>query len=275
MKRFAVNSRSSGPDEGPMGLWTAVFPIDGIPSSWCGVLSAREREVAERRRTMRARGEFVAARILLRSLLEAVAGRPAESWDIRPDVHGALHVPVESGWFVNLSHTRGYVGAIASDHGPVGIDIEAIDHGLDIASLVGRFLHAQEAGAIAAGDPAARTEGFYRFWTLKEAAVKALGRGVAFDRFSVPSGPGWREVSGLGRRILASPLTLAPVTLAPVTLPVALAGAVAVASSPPQPLTDAGFLCRTLWHGTVRSLAGTQDGRTHNGPVPDRRTLGE
>jgi 4'-phosphopantetheinyl transferase len=88
----------------------------------------------------------------------------------RPALVGPPHVSF------NVSHS-GSLGLIAVADGRrrLGVDIEQIRFDVDVASLAAAYLHPTEARAI--GD---HRDAFFRCWTLKEAVVKALGRGLPY-----------------------------------------------------------------------------------------------
>lgn len=88
--------------------------------------------------------------------------------------HGRPSVAGEPGLFVSLSHTRGYVAAVAAT-APCGIDVQTIATDVIPRAVLGReraWLDAQED----------RLLGFTRLWVRKEALVKA---GLADDPSSI------------------------------------------------------------------------------------------
>jgi 4'-phosphopantetheinyl transferase len=61
---------------------------------------------------------------------------------------------------------------------PVGIEVERIDHQIEIETLADRFFSAPEAESLTRGRADARSR-FIDLWTLKEAFIKALGTGLS------------------------------------------------------------------------------------------------
>jgi hypothetical protein len=57
----------------------------------------------------------------------------------------------------------------------VGIDLERIRHEMDAERFSKRFFSVTEYKALQEGSPRDRTLRFYRYWTCKEAYVKAKG----------------------------------------------------------------------------------------------------
>jgi hypothetical protein len=106
--------------------------------------------------------------------------------------HGALSVasPAHSGVTVSLSRAPGFVVAVASHLGPIGIDIESVDRMLR-APVDSVALHPLEITALQALDPAQRDRARTLQWTRKEALLKATGFGLRIAPETV-------ALSGLG-----------------------------------------------------------------------------
>lgn len=92
----------------------------------------------------------------------------------------------------NVSHCDGLVVVALSPNGSIGIDVEAVDPGVDLS--IGQSYFCPEEGAqlndLPDQDKPAR---FFEFWTLKEAYLKALGVGlsaglqtISFDLTKMP-----------------------------------------------------------------------------------------
>lgn len=118
---------------------------------------------------------------LRRWALARYCGRPAASLRFSRGPHGkpAL-LPEQSGLSFSVAHTAGaLLCAVAS--APVGVDVERSDRGSPgLASrLAARYFSPAEQAALAALPEPARAAAFLQLWTLKEAYVKALGRGIA------------------------------------------------------------------------------------------------
>ena len=61
---------------------------------------------------------------------------------------------------------------------PCGVDIE-VARNVDARRIAQRYFAASELALLDTLDGQARERAFFRLWTLKEAAVKALGEGLA------------------------------------------------------------------------------------------------
>jgi len=150
------------------------------------LLSGDEQARASTYELERDRAAFVARRAALRRLLGPFVGQPPEAITIDREPDGRPYV--EGGPPFSVSRTSGYV-LIAIRHGrnPVGIDVERVDRAIEPVELATRFFTASEADVVrSAGSTAVASETFLRLWTLKEAYLKALGRGLLGDLRDCP-----------------------------------------------------------------------------------------
>ena len=76
-----------------------------------------------------------------------------------------------NGMFWSLTHKPRYVAGVVST-APVGIDLE---HMRPRAEALFRKVASKEEWALSQGE---RWHAFYRFWTAKEAVLKAVGKGI-------------------------------------------------------------------------------------------------
>lgn len=82
-------------------------------------------------------------------------------------------------WFSFASSRAGMLAAWSSLAG-VGVDIEDCSQALDALALAHAFFSSTEAALIETLGEAERRHAFYRLWTLKEAALKSIGKGLPF-----------------------------------------------------------------------------------------------
>ncbi len=98
-------------------------------------------------------------------------------------------------WFSFSSCRIGFLGAWSRTHG-IGIDLEDHTRHLESLALARRYFSTDEAGAVKRMKGPARLETFFRFWSLKEAALKSIGEGLPFglDAFQFQLEPDLRVV---------------------------------------------------------------------------------
>ena len=89
----------------------------------------------------------------------------------------------------NISHS-GKHGLIAfAPHGQLGVDVEERVAREDIDDLSKMVFGPNEQSALALTDGPRKTDLFFKFWTIKEALIKAVGMGFSLDpsSFEIPS----------------------------------------------------------------------------------------
>ncbi len=185
-------------------------------------LSADERGRASRFRFARDRDRFVGARGLLREILalylDASPGRLSFGYGAhgKPFLAGEKHGTLR----FNVSHSFDAMLLAIAHMREVGVDVEGVRNtGVAVEEIYETVLSEPEKQALARfGGEDKRTTflTFLRFWTLKEAYIKADGRGVSLplERIDVSSPEGrvavlnkatgeWRTCSRWKLRTLA------------------------------------------------------------------------
>jgi len=160
---------------------------------WRAMLDRDETARADRFHFAEDRNTFIAAHALVRAMLSEVTGLPTATWHY---IIGPFGKPAiapgccDEGLHFNISHTRGLAACAVTREDELGLDVEASDNptALDIAS---RYFAADEVRAILDAKPEERRCLFFRFWTLKEAFIKATGEGLSrpLDSFAFSLDP--------------------------------------------------------------------------------------
>lgn len=171
--------------------WLAVGASDGKHlARWRAMLDAEELAQADRFVFDVDRATYTAAHALLRAMMSAATGLPTAAWRYarRPFGKPQLAAPC-NGLRFSLSHTHGFV-ACAVAYEEIGLDVEASDRCMNFA-VADRFFAAEEVRLLNATQPEQRIALFFRFWTLKEAFIKATGQGLQrpLDSFSFSIDP--------------------------------------------------------------------------------------
>ncbi len=144
-------------------------------------LSADEIARAERFRLPKLRDHFVVARGTLRGLLSRYLGiDPAEiALAYGPLGKPALAKPADSPIHFNLSHSGDVALYAFSLSREVGVDVERHRPAEKIEGIANRFYSPRECAALAALPEEERRLLFFRYWTIKEAYLKARGKGLS------------------------------------------------------------------------------------------------
>src|ERR1043165_4646913 len=131
----------------------------------------------EKDRTM-----HLVSRGLMRTVLGSYLGCPPTDVEFTVNAHGKpILRPVGVGGIqFNLSHSGGAAALAVALNREVGIDIEDRSRCVEYVPLAERFFthsEAQHLRSIPDGDV---SNAFFATWTLKEAFVKAIGKGLTF-----------------------------------------------------------------------------------------------
>lgn len=162
-----------------------------LPLEWVGdadwhrleaLLIDEERARAERFHFERDKLVYIAAHAICRGLLSYCTGHAPQGWRFSVEDHGKpeLICPVEGPRLrVNISHTRGLAAvALTVDH-DIGVDVEWLQRDTPTEKLAERVFAEKERRTLAAAPEAEKINTFLTFWTLKEAYVKAIGKGLS------------------------------------------------------------------------------------------------
>jgi 4'-phosphopantetheinyl transferase len=183
-------------------------------------LSADDRERASRFRFARDRDRFIGARGLLREILALYLNASPRRLSFGYSAHGKPFLAGEEYRTLrfNVSHSFDAMLLAIAHMREVGVDVEGVrDNGLAMEEIYETVLSEPEKQALARLGGEDKRTTFLRFWTLKEAYIKADGRGVSLplERIDV-SAPGgrvamldeatgeWRTCPGWELRTLAA-----------------------------------------------------------------------
>jgi 4'-phosphopantetheinyl transferase len=120
------------------------------------------------------RRQFLLGRVLLRyALSEMFSGSPA-SWQIRERPGQAPHLASDTPSPVafSLAHSGDRVACMLASGAMVGVDIEHMGRQRDFLGLAAHCFHPENVRQLQALQVEEQAAGFYRLWTLHEAALK-------------------------------------------------------------------------------------------------------
>jgi 4'-phosphopantetheinyl transferase len=187
-----------GPPRGPFVLdgetvhvWHArLDQIADQSSRIRHLLSADERDRAERFHFAQDRERFIAARALLRILLSRYLDSPPHHLSFSYSPYGKPALVGESGRDAlrfNVSHSQGIALYAVTRGREVGVDVECVRRDVVGESIAEHFFSAREVASLRALPAEAQPQAFFNCWTRKEAFIKAIGEGLSFplDQFDV------------------------------------------------------------------------------------------
>lgn len=123
------------------------------------------------------------------------AGAAATAEGSSREPHGKpLPVGPAEGWELSVSHSGEWVVLALAREVPVGVDVERVSAARDLEGLADYTLGDSENLAWRRLAPGERVSAFFRYWSRKEALLKATGLGL----------------SGGLRRVMVSPADAAP-----------------------------------------------------------------
>lgn len=154
------------------------------------LLSAEEQQRGARFLHAEDRHRFLLTRATVRTVLSRYAPVAPQDWSFIANEHGrpsiANNHPQAAGLSFNLSHTRGLIVLGVCRDRELGVDVENIRERTPSPGIAERFFAPPESASLVKLPEAQRHERFFAYWTLKEAYIKARGRGMSIplDRFS-------------------------------------------------------------------------------------------
>lgn len=126
---------------------------------------------------------FETGRGFLRLVLGKLSSRAPSDLSFEYSSHGK---PSLSGGIpFNLSHTRDYLMLILGGSGLVGADVEDTSTDIDANDLAAQILSEREARVFSMLPETERRSAFFRAWTIKEAWLKATGKGFSLSPVEV------------------------------------------------------------------------------------------
>lgn len=164
-------------------LWllpTADVPVEYFPGFY-RLLSPAERERNQRYVFEKDRIRDLLTRVFIRKLLANYLSVAPDDLQFETNAHGrpALVWPDRASKLdFNLSHAGEMIACTLVSDGRIGIDLEPIDREVNIQQASHFFSKIElEELALLSGNQ--QKEHFLRLWTLKEAYIKAQGRGLS------------------------------------------------------------------------------------------------
>jgi len=160
-------------------LWHGnIAAEDAHYQNYWRILDADEQAHAEKIKNSLLHKRYVEVHGRLRMVLAQTLNEPPEKIRIKKAEHGKPYLADTPELAFNLSHSgRAMVIALAW-HCQLGVDMECCKPRGGLLGLVDKCFAEEESAYWHELPEAQKTVGFYRFWTRKEAFVKATGRGI-------------------------------------------------------------------------------------------------
>ena len=161
-------------------LWQRPLQITGGDLEAChALLSAEERERAQRYRVERPRSDYILTRGTLRSLLARYLRRAPNEISFRYTEFGKPLLVDGGDLQFNVSHSDGIAVMGFARAREIGVDVEKIRQQSDVEQIAERFFSKHERRSLRQCAGEELHEAFFRCWTRKEAYIKAKGEGLS------------------------------------------------------------------------------------------------
>jgi 4'-phosphopantetheinyl transferase len=158
------------------------------------LLSEDETRRANRFRYPADRRKFVMSRAALRDILARYMNTPPEKAVFEYGEYGKPRLaapPIDVRFNLSRSGEKAIVACTLGHE--IGADIEWADRDLEVDELSSRFFTAAENAALRKFQVDQRRQAFLKCWTLKEAFVKAVGKGLSLGLDAFDVSPGLRN----------------------------------------------------------------------------------
>jgi 4'-phosphopantetheinyl transferase len=148
------------------------------------LLLPKERERALTYYRLEDQIAFATGRVLVRKMLSGLATQPAAGWNFEYNAFGKTSIVTTAGWpdlRFNISHCDGVAAVAVSIGREIGIDVERIDSRHNYLEIALAELAPAEFELLRNLPKEQQRKSFFALWTLKEAYVKATGRGLTLS----------------------------------------------------------------------------------------------
>ena len=179
-------------DKGRVHVWFACsdHPFDpDLLEAYQGLMSSEEKAKCARYVRESSRLDCLVSRALVRCALSRYSPKKPSDWRFSVNKRGKPEIirdPADPPLRFNLSHTDGLIACAIGLELDLGIDVERITEKADDEGVARRFFSPLEAESLEGLPEWIRRRLFFSYWTLKEAYIKARGKGlsIGLDKFS-------------------------------------------------------------------------------------------
>jgi len=151
---------------------------DAHYQSYWRVLDAAEQAHADVIKNDLLRKRYMEVHGRLRNVLAQILNEQPEKIRISKTEHGKPYLADNPQLAFNLSHSASVMVIAVGWSCQLGVDVETCKPRANLAGLVDKCFAEEEAAYWRMLPEHQKTREFYRFWTRKEAFVKATGRGI-------------------------------------------------------------------------------------------------
>lgn len=168
-----------------------------------GMLCADELDSYQRLQQQEHKLEYLVSHALLRSTLSQYVDKDPADWQFLYNSHGKPSLAKSDSDLdlrFNTAHTNGLAVCAVSNMMELGIDVEFHSNAQALLEVADHYFSDREVAELAKLPKDEQERSFFRYWTLKEAYIKARGEGLA-----IPSSQLGFEFSSSGQISFALP----------------------------------------------------------------------
>jgi len=162
-----------------INVWLSKGDKKNYEHRYKNLLDHAEQKKAAAMISEQQRIRFTEVRAKLRWVLAIHLRVDAKTLVFSQAEHGKPFLPDYPDCHFNISHSGDFLAIAVTNSGEIGIDIEQLKQKSDFYPLVKRCFSEVEQAYWMGLPEAQKCKEFYRYWTRKEAFVKATGRGIA------------------------------------------------------------------------------------------------
>ena len=155
---------------------------DKLLSQYHSLLGEEEKQRLERFHFKKDQHNYLISHALVRLVLSEYADLKPEAWQFQKNSHGRPDIKQaanDTSLKFNLTHTKGLCACVVTCGAECGIDAEIVNRKNNLKKIAQRMFADSELDTMKSLHGWEFREAFFRFWTLRESYVKALGTGLA------------------------------------------------------------------------------------------------
>ena len=156
-----------------------VTAEDAYYQAYWNVLDEAEQTQARKFKNALLHKRYVEVHGRLRNTLAQMLKQPPEKISIKKAGHGKPYLADHPELAFNISHSVDRLMIAIGRNSQLGVDIEICKERFNLSGLVDKCFAEEEASYWTKLPETQKNQAFYRFWTRKEAFVKATGHGIA------------------------------------------------------------------------------------------------
>ena len=184
---WLISSETHSLKEGEIHVWRASLDQNDLSAAaLLNILSPDEKHRSDKFRFDADRSRFIISRGILRKILSGYLHKSPKQICFSYGNFGKPALIAGGGLSFNLSHSQGLALYAVTRNREIGIDVESINENVAIERIAKKVLTQSETLFLNALTPRLRPVVFYRFWTRREAFVKASGKGLFITNDKTP-----------------------------------------------------------------------------------------